>query len=156
MTDRGSIQGDIYSPPVFTVALDRIFRRHDTMCEGVGGPPLNIPRIGKLENADDAALANKRTEDASVRISAIAKGGSEEACLEVSLKKTKSMPVCKYNPVSETREEEVVNLKLPFKCPDCNRAFPKHRSMKLHRTRWCNGPDGPVRSRKGTLADKAC
>ena len=36
-----------------------------------------------------------------------------------------------------------------------NCAFPKHRSMKLHRTRWCNGPDGPVRSRNSTLADKA-
>ena len=36
MIDRGSIQGDIYSPPVFTVALDRVFRRHDAMFDGVG------------------------------------------------------------------------------------------------------------------------
>ena len=65
------------------------------------------------------------------------------------------MPVRKYDPVSETCEEEVVNLKLPFKCPDCDRTFPKQRSVKIHRTRWCNGPNGPARSRKGSLADKA-
>ena len=35
--DRGAIQGDIYSPPAFTIGLDSIFRRHDIICEGVGG-----------------------------------------------------------------------------------------------------------------------
>ena len=62
MIDRGSIQGDIPSPPSFTVALDRIFRRHDTRCEGIGGPPLKIPRVGKLEYADDGSLVNKNTD----------------------------------------------------------------------------------------------
>ena len=133
--DRGSIQGDIYSPPAFTIALDHVFRRHDTMCEGVSGPPLHIPPVSKIEYADDAALVNDSTRDASIRISALAKGGSEEACIGVSLKKTKAMPVRKYNPVSETREEEVVDLKLPHKCPDCNRTFPKQHGLNVHRAR---------------------
>ena len=45
-------------------------------------------------------------------------------------------------------------MKLPFKCHDCHRTFPKQRSVKIHRAWWCNGPDGPARSRKGSLADK--
>ena len=65
----------------------------------------------------NVALVNDNTHDASIRIYALAKGGSEEACLDASLKKTKATPVRKYNPVSETREEEVVDLKLPTNVP---------------------------------------
>ena len=132
MIDRGSIQGDIYSPPSFTIALDRIFRRHDIYCEGVGGPPLNIPRVSKLEYADDAALANKRTIESSARILAVASGGSAEARLDISLKKTKAMPIRKNDPVSETLEEEIIKLNLPNKCPACNRTFPTIKSHNKH------------------------
>ena len=93
---RGAIQGDIYSPPSFTVALDRIFRRYDVHCEGVGGPPLNCPRVPKLEYADDAALINKLTGEASERLTSIAEGSSKEAGLDISLKKTKAMHVRRY------------------------------------------------------------
>ena len=152
--DRGAIQGDIYSPPSFTIGLDSIFRRHDVHCEGVGGPPLNAPSIAKLEYADDVALPNKKTQEASVRLSAISTGGSADACLDMSMKKTKCMPVRTYEPVTATTEAEVIALKLQHKCPDCDRTFPTERGMNVHRSRWCD-PDGPVRSRIGSLADKA-
>ena len=64
------------------------------------------------------------------------------------------MPIHKYDPVTETLEEEVVALQLKYKCADCNRTFPKEKGLKIHRARWCR-PNGPPRSRKGTLADKA-
>ena len=151
---RGSIQGDIYSPPSFTLALDRIFRRHDVRCDGIGGPPLKCPRVPKLEYADDAALLNANASDASVRLTSLANGGSRDACLEVSLKKTKVMPVRRYERVSASTEEEIVALKFKHKCAECDRTFPTERGMKIHRSRWCR-PGGPVRSRKGSLADKA-
>jgi len=152
--DRGAIQGDIYSPPAFTIGLDSIFRRHDIICEGVGGPPLNVPPIAKLEYADDVGLANKKAAEASARLSALSTGGSVDACLDVSMKKTKSMPVRTYEPVTATTEAEVIALKFQHKCLACNRTFPTRRGLNIHCARWCD-PDGPIRSRKGSLADRA-
>ena len=151
--DRGAIQGDIFSPPCFTIGLDSIFRKHDVHREGVGGPPLNIPPIPKLEYADDVAIPNKKTAESSTRLSALSTGGSNDACLDMSMKKTKCMPVRKYD-VTETTEAEVIALNLKFKCPECKRAFPTEKGLKIHRGRWCD-PDGPVRSRQGSLADHA-
>ena len=151
---RGTIQGDIYSPPAFTIALDRIFRRHDTRCQGIGGPPLKCPRVSKLEYADDAGLLNDNTEDASDRLSSLADGGSVDACMEISLKKTKAMPIRKYESVSETTEEEIIELKLKHKCLACDRTFPTQKGLNIHRARWCD-PNGPRRYRKGSLADRA-
>ena len=151
---RGAIQGDIYSPPSFTLALDRIFRRYDVRCDGVGGPPLKCPRVPKLEYADDAALLNANADDASERLTSLANGGLQDACLEISLKKTKAMPVRRYERVSDTTEDEIVALKFNNKCAACDRTFPTQRGLNIHRSRWCR-PGGPPRSRKGTLADKA-
>ena len=64
------------------------------------------------------------------------------------------MPIRRFEKVSETVEEEVVALKLKFKCPKCSRPFPTQKGMNIHRARWCK-PRGRPRSRKGTLADKA-
>ena len=153
---RGCIQGDIFSPSLFTLALDSIFRRHDVHSEGVGGSPLNCPQVSKLEYADDAALLNQDTTDASARITTLANGGTEEASLNISIKKTKVMPIQRYEPVSETIEEEVMALKLKHKCPICERTFPTQRGMRIHQ----NHPKIPCEkgrppaSRKGSLADK--
>ena len=122
---RGAIQGDIFSAPCFTIGLDRIFRLYDVKCDGIGGPEINCPRVSKLEYADDVNLLNETTYDASIRTSSLAAGSTESAAMEVSLKKTKGIPIREYEPVSETREEEVVALNLKYKCSDCNRTFPK-------------------------------
>lgn len=151
---RGAIQGDIYSPPCFTIGLDRIFRLYDTNCEGIGGAHINCPTVPKLEYADDVGLLNKTTTDASHRVSSLATGSKEAATMEISLKKTKVMPIRNFEPVSETVEEEIIALKLKHRCTKCNRTFPTEKGLKIHRARWCR-PHGPARSRKGSLADKA-
>ena len=151
---RGAIQGDIFSPPCFTIGLDRIFRLYDVQCDGIGGPEINCPRVSKLEYADDVSLLNDTTDDASTRTSSLASGSTEAATMEISLKKTKGMPIRKSDEVTETLEEEIVALKLKHKCKDCNRTFTKESGLNIHRARWCR-PNGPPRSRKGTLADKA-
>ena len=151
---RGAIQGDIFSPPCFTVGLFRIFGLYDVKCDGIGGSHLNTPVVPKLEYADDVGLLNKTASDASIRTSALASGSREAAGMEISLKKTKVMPIRRFESVSETLEEEVAELNLKFKCPKCSRPFPTQRGMNIHRARWCK-PRGRPRSRKGTLADKA-
>ena len=64
------------------------------------------------------------------------------------------MPIRTYEPVSRTTEEELIALKLKHKCPACARTFLTMRGLKIHRASWCN-PNGPERSRKGSLADRA-
>ena len=127
---RGAIQGDIFSTPCFTIGLDRIFRLYDVKCDGIGGPEISCPRVSKLEYADDVNLPNETTDDASTRTSSLATGSTEAAAMEISLKKTKGMPIRKYEPVSETLEDEVVALNLKYKCKDCNRTFPKEKGLK--------------------------
>ena len=132
---RGAIQGDIFSPPCFTVGLDRIFRLYDTRCEGIGGAHMNCPTASKLEYADDVGLLNETAADASIRTSALATGSKEAATMEISLKKSKAMPVRRFEPVSETNEEEVLSLKLKHKCSECARTFPTESGLKIHRAR---------------------
>jgi hypothetical protein len=48
-----------------------------------------------------------------------------------------------------------VALKFKFKCEQCNRTFPKQRSLNCHHGRWPNCSPDIERSRKGSLADKA-
>ena len=74
--------------------------------------------------------------------------------MEVSLEKTKGLHIHKREKVSETTEAEIEALKLKYKCPDCPRTFPTLRGQKIHSARWCDGGK-TVRSRKGSLADKA-
>ena len=59
----------------------------------------------KLEYADDAALLNANVNDASERLTSLANGGSRDACLELSQKKTKAMPVRRYErcPLAQRR-----------------------------------------------------
>ena len=64
------------------------------------------------------------------------------------------MPIRKYDPVSETLEDEVVALNVKYKCKDCNRTFLKEKGLNIHHARWCR-PNAPPKSRKGSLADKA-
>ena len=45
---RGVIQGGIFSPQCFTLGLDRIFRLHDIVGRGIGGPSMgDMKAIGR-------------------------------------------------------------------------------------------------------------
>ena len=74
--------------------------------------------------------------------------------MEISKPKTKALHIHPRNRVSETTESEVVALSLKYKCGDCQRTFPKQRSLSIHRARWCTHGT-KIRSCKGSLADKA-
>ena len=51
-------------------------------------------------------------------------------------------------------EAEVEAMKFKYKYPDCPRTFPTQRGQRIHTKRWCDGGK-TIRSRKGSLADKA-
>ena len=153
---RGVLQGDIFSPVAFIAGLWKIFAAHDTLDDAgvtIGESPNRV-RIRALEYADDAGFADNNAEVATKRLTAVSRGSREDASMIISVPKTKAMHIHKTTAVSETTENEVVDLNLPFKCPECKRSFPTKRGMNIHLKRWCDGTESN-RSRKGSLADKA-
>ena len=152
---RGVLQGDIFSPVAFIAGLWRIFATHDRPGAGITvGYAPNEVKISALEYADDAGLLDASVEEASERLTAISCGSRNDAAMIISVAKTKAMHIHKTIRVSETVEDEVIALHLKHKCPECDKSFPSLRGMKIHLKRWCDG-GRTVRSRKGTLADKA-
>ncbi len=58
---RGVLKGDILSPLLFLIALDCIFSRHNQKSSGV--LIMNMPRLNKLDFADDVALIDEKAAD---------------------------------------------------------------------------------------------
>ena len=84
---RGVVQGDIFSPVCFIIALECLMRRSDKDGEVTVLGVL----LSRLEFADDAALIDESIDQASERISSIAKGSRERADMEVRIDKTETM-----------------------------------------------------------------
>ena len=86
-------------PPTYAHLLVSIFRRHDISNPGVTvGTGENTVCVSKLEYADDAALIDENVEQASARVTSIAKGSLEEAAMvrpPISIRKSKVMHVHK-------------------------------------------------------------
>ena len=97
---RGVIQGDIFSPQCFTLGLDRIFRLHNIVDQGIGGLSLCDVTASKLEYADDVGLLDWTAAEASARVSALASGSRASASMERSAPKSKGMHVRERLPVS--------------------------------------------------------
>ena len=152
---RGVLQGDIFSPVAFIAGLMHIFKTHDDPEAGVtvGKAPHDV-RIRSLEYADDAGLLDVDVKSASKRLSAIAEGSRNDAAMVISIPKTKAMHIHKKVRVSETKEDEIAAMNFHHVCPDCARPFPTKRGLAIHQGRWCDGGK-TIRSRKGSLADKA-
>ena len=143
--ERGVLQGDIFSPVSFIAGLDRIFRRHDISNSGVTmGAGENA-----FEYADNVALIDEKVEQASTRVTSIAKGSLEEAAMVISIKKSKVMHIHKKTRVSATTEADVASLNLSHKCSACAREFTKQRGFRIHMARWCEC-GRTQRSRLGT------
>ena len=89
------------------------------------GTGENTVCVSKLEYADDAALIDENVEQASARVTSIAKGSLEEAAMVISIRKSKVMHVHKKTRVSATTEAE----------------FTKQCGVSIHMARWCDGGD---------------
>ena len=151
----GVLQGDIFSSVAFIVGLWRTFVLHDVPLAGVivGKPPYEV-KISGLEYADDAGLVDENARKASERVSAISIGSKKDAAMVISILKTKTSHIHKKTRVTATTESEIAALKLKHKCTECNRDFPTARGLAIHKARWRDG-GRTIRSRKGSLADKA-
>ena len=116
---RGVVQGDIFSPMSFIIALTVIMKRHDK-------PVVNNSALGmiinSLEYADDAALFDINATQASKRVTLLAKGSVEDADMLISTPKTKVMhakKALKKVKVSQMDFEEI-EKKFKYVCEYCD------------------------------------
>jgi len=153
---RGVIQGDIPSPVCFLVALDKLLKDHGGL--EVGLIITDSLTLSDQEFADDAALANKDTHDATERLTHLDKKAQEEAGMVISVPKTKVQHIRSRPTVSATTEEDIANLPevKSFKhiCEKCGSTWPAKRSLSQH-WRHCKKRRIPkTLNRKGTVADR--
>ena len=154
---RGAIQGDIPSPEIFLVALDKILGEHGGLDKGI--KITDFLTLSELEFADDAALPDEDAVTASIRLTTFNQQAKEQAGMEISIAKTKVQHIMKCPTVSETTEEDVENLppemKFKFECDKCGMDYPTKHGLSIHKARWCKRRRNARKpSRKGTVADK--
>jgi hypothetical protein len=134
---RGVVQGDIFSPLCFILALAIIMKRHL--------PPGGIASVGgalgalldSLEYADDAALLDVTTEAASTRVTALAEGAWQDACMQIAVDKSKIMFPRTRVKLDAPTAEEYVAAEFGFTCSFCDRGFPTRDGLRTHLDLHC-------------------
>jgi exonuclease III len=129
---RGVVQGDIFSPVCFVIALECLFRR----CEEHGGVSLASVWLERLEYADDAALVDVGYEMASRKVTELEGVAKELADMEISRPKTEFMAIRDFA-VSAAVQEDYDVQEWGFQCADCGRGFPSKHGLSVHRGLWC-------------------
>jgi hypothetical protein len=138
--NRGVIQGDIFSPLCFIVALESIMRAHG----GVGSVTCLGILIDRLEYADDAALIDADAEQAAARVSRLCAGALQDADMEISAPKSEIMFVRPRVDTGKITAEAYgdaelkgLGVSLDFKCQFCQRGFDTWTGCRIHETQHC-------------------
>ena len=140
---------------VFLIALDRLLKEHGSLHTGIR--ITEQLTLSELAFADDVALGNQNTQDASQRITRLSEG-AKEAGMEISVPKTKVQHIAHRPKVTATTEEDIANLptakKFQYECESCGMTYPTKHGRSVHQGRFCKGPNSKKPSRKGTVADR--
>jgi hypothetical protein len=132
--NRGVIQGDVFSPLCFIVALESIMRSHG----GTGSVSVRGVPIDRLEYADDAALVDRDSATASERVSRLCIGASHDADMDISAPKSEAMFCRPRIDTGAITQGDYEQLELPFKCGFCERGFDSRHGCNVHAGRWCD------------------
>jgi exonuclease III len=137
---RGVIQGDIFSPLCFIVALEAIMRSHG----GSGKVSAFGILLDRLEYADDAALVDRDAKEASERVTRLCAGALEDADMEISAPKSEVMfcrPRVDLGAITadDFRDDALaaIDVALDFKCQHCGRGFDSKHGKNVHEGRHC-------------------
>ena len=136
--NRGVVQGDIFSPVCFIVALECLMRKADAG----GGITMLQVFISKLEYADDAALINRSCKEASERVSRLARKARELADMEISIPKTEAMLVRKDVRKDKIEAEEFSDMDFKQVCEWCGMSYPTKDGLRTHITVHCKVKKG--------------
>eukprot|EP01045_Picozoa_sp_COSAG04_P012530 COSAG04_NODE_846_length_9910_cov_10.499949_7_plen_307_part_00 len=146
---RGVVQGDIFSPLCFIIALARVMELHDTKLQGDG---LQLGHDDQQEGAyakriirallyaDDAAILCKDEKEATVRLCSIQSASKESADMELSIPKTVCMHIHEADEVPRIEEEDIDRfsregrLGQNCRCKDCGRRFTDLAALSAHQS----------------------
>jgi exonuclease III len=141
--DRGVVQGDIFSPLCFILALALIMKRHGVSSQGLGAFGLLMDHV---DYADDVAQCETSAEEASERLTRIAMGARGDADMIISVEKTKAMHVRPRMELGVPSEQDYEDLWASRKkggltveaCKFCGRKFPNVAGRATHETLHCS------------------
>ena len=143
---RGVVQGDIFSPWCFIIALELLMRRHGRPVDGCAGEEQEgegmvwsvieavVQRM--LLYADDADLIDRDASSVERRVNALSDGSECNADMVISIKKTEVMHVRCQDRVSATTLEDYAQFDLAHKCV-CGYSFDTYHQLAIHAARWC-------------------
>ena len=133
------IQGDIPSPICFLIALDKMLKDYGALHQGLHVSDSLF--LSHLEFADDAALGNTDTVEASERLTYFNQKTKEEAGMEISITKTKVQHIQKQPNVGKTTESDIANLPpeqaFKHRCDKCDMTYPTAHGLAVHQGHWC-------------------
>jgi hypothetical protein len=131
---RGVVQGDIFSPLCFILALAIIMKKHLP----AGGISALGVLLDSLEYADDAALLDATPGCASDRVTALATGAWQDACMKIAVDKSKALFPREREKFAAPTREEYEAAEFGFTCAYCDRGFPTRDGLRSHLDLgWC-------------------
>ena len=128
---RGVVQGDIFSPWCFILAVEFLFRK----CGSEGGTSALGVWLSKLEYADDAALIDVCTETATARVNTLFETSIAEADMYISKPKTEVMRVKKLDTV--VCDSDFSKVPWSHVCEHCGRGFDSKDGLSTHQSLHC-------------------
>ena len=150
---RGVLQGDILSPILFVLCLNSVWLR--SVEDGDGWRVLPDWLLDELSYADDIALFDCCPANSERRLQKLSDVAGATASMIINVPKTLRAPMRPKVHVGATTAADVTAAMFKFKCDVCGREFDKQSGLKIHKSRWCNGPGtGNDRSRRDQRADK--
>ena len=150
---RGVRQGDTLSPLLFLILLNSVWEKV-LGTERVCGVSVGQKTIPELSYADDIALLDECLDRMQHTLHLLQEE-AQNAGLQLSAPKCKLLRVTGRKPqISKTTDMDVKALLLRHRCDACDRSFDTQQGLRIHKTRWCMGREGPIHRRKGTRADK--
>ena len=138
---RGVIQGDIISPMFFILAMEYIFRMHDSNRDGYSiNEELKIKVLGY---ADDVNLVSPSTQTMSKRATSVATGSKRDGDMSINKKKTKNMHVEVQEKLSLPTVTAIKAMEATYKheCEFCGRRCKTAGGLKVHKAA-CNRQHG--------------
>ena len=141
---RGVVQGDIFSPLCFIIALTVLLTRHGECAEGSAIDLFEL-FIKNLEFADDAALVDLTLSAAAERLNRFTAGAIEDADMEVSVPKIECMHIdselvqhfSRVTVGEEDYDDETLVEKWSHPCSYCNAVYGTQHGLNIHLARWC-------------------
>ena len=94
--------------------------------------------LDSLEYADDAALLDATPECASDRVTALAAGAWQDACMLIAVDKSKAMFPREREKFDAPSSQEYEAAEFGFTCSFCDRGFPTRDGLRSHLDLgWC-------------------